>query len=312
MESRRLKVKTISSDEGKPLMEVIDYDGYLFPNHLRGYEQAEDVDILEFLDSLNQLEFFHDEVAIVSYPRSGTHWTFELCNMLKSGSSDFIDTMVPNFDYSPDEELVDAKNKSRVYTSHLYPRHFPKQFLEKCCKIILVYRNPKDVAASYFNINNKMKSYNEGGLSFSEFLKCYLSGNVACGSWVNWMKEWKTFKKENPEYPFLEIAYEDMKKNLKESVQEISDFLGLNSPPELIEDIAKKCEFRTMSAHKNANVPEPLRQLTNTGNEQSHIIYGKGYVGSWKDHFTVAENEAFDKSLEASLSELGLNLTYEL
>lgn len=97
--------------------------------------------------------------------------------MLKSGSSDFIDTMVPNFDYSPDEELVDAKNKSRVYTSHLYPRHFPKQFLEKCCKIILVYRNPKDVAASYFNINNKMKSYNEGGLSFSEFLKCYLSGN---------------------------------------------------------------------------------------------------------------------------------------
>jgi hypothetical protein len=33
-----------------------------------------------------------------------------------------------------------------------------------------------------------------------------------CGAWVKWIEEWTTFKKENPEYPILEIAYEDMKK----------------------------------------------------------------------------------------------------
>jgi hypothetical protein len=32
-----------------------------------------------------------------------------------------------------------------------------------------------------------------------------------CGSWAKWIEEWKTFKKENPECPMLEIAYEDMK-----------------------------------------------------------------------------------------------------
>jgi hypothetical protein len=45
-------------------------------------------------------------------------------------------------------------------------------------------------------------------------------------------------------------------------VSKISYFLGVSSLPDSIEDIAKKCEFDTMSMHKNANTPEPIRQLT--------------------------------------------------
>jgi hypothetical protein len=42
------------------------------------------------------------------------------------------------------------------------------------------------------------------------------------------------------------------------------------------------------------------------------VLSTVGEVGDWKNYFTVAENEAFDKSMETILPELGLNITYQL
>ncbi|XP_048731186.2 3-beta-hydroxysteroid sulfotransferase-like [Ostrea edulis] len=300
-------MKPLLNDRGKPYTEVMEYDGYLFPGKLGRKGKTK---VSEILADLNELSFEDDEVCIVSYPKSGTHWTYEICHMVKTGSSDFIDTLVPIFDYSSMEELKEVQATSRVYTSHLYPRHLPKQFMEKRCKIILVYRNPKDVAVSYFKYSKKLRLHDMEDMGFSEFLRHYISGNVWCGTWVKWMKEWKTFKEETPDYPLLEIAYEDMKKNPKESVQRISDFISVNSPPQFTDEIVEKCKFKVMAAHKHSNLPQNMEYLT--AFENGHIFYRKGEVGDWKNHFTVAENEAFDKDMETILPKLGLNITYEL
>ena len=54
----------------------------------------------------------------------------------------------------------------------------------------------------------------------------------------------------------------------------IADFLDLNSSEELIEEIAKKCNFQTMSKFKNSNVPESMRLITDVTDK--HIMYRKG------------------------------------
>ncbi|XP_061179803.1 sulfotransferase 1E1-like [Saccostrea echinata] len=300
-------MKALLNEKGKPYVEVLEHDGYYFPDQLGAQKN---VNVPEFLAGLNELNFRDDEICVVSYPKSGTHWTFEICNMLKSGRSEFIDTLIPIFDYSPKEVLKFVQSKIGVYTSHFYPRHMPKQLMKTRCKIIHVYRNPKDVAVSYFNFIKKLNNIDIQDMSFSEFLRHFVSGNVPCGSLVKWIEEWTTFKKENPNYPLLEISYEEMKNNLKESVERISNFLGLDSSPELIEDIARKCDFDVMSAHKNSHVPERMKTISSL--ENTHIFYRKGGVGDWKNHFTVAENEAFDKSMETILPILGLKITHEL
>ncbi|XP_062577422.1 sulfotransferase 1E1-like isoform X2 [Saccostrea cucullata] len=295
------------NDKGESFAKVLDYEGYYFPNHLGAQP---DVDVTEYLSGLNELTFEDGEICIVSYLKSGTHWMYEICNMLKNGNSEYMDRLVPIFDYTPRKDLEAARKMNGVHTSHMYPRHLPKHFLEKRCKIIHIYRNPKDVAVSYFNFSKKVKFYNTEDMCFPEFLRHFVSGEVPCSGWVNWIKEWKTFQKENPDYPFFEISYEDMKRNLKKAVQEISDFLDLGSSPELIEEIARKCDFDNMSTHKNSNIPKSMPNITRK--ENSHIFYRKGGVGEWKNHCTVAENEAFDQKFERKLAELGLNVTYEL
>jgi hypothetical protein len=42
------------------------------------------------------------------------------------------------------------------------------------------------------------------------------------------------------------------------------------------------------------------------------VIFASGGVGDWKNYFTVAENEAFDKSMETISPEIGLKITYEI
>jgi hypothetical protein len=86
--------------------------------------------------------------------------------------------MLPIFDYMPMGHLKMAQATSRVYTSHLYPRHMPKKFMEKRSKIVLVYRNPKDVAVSLFTFGKKVTSkFSTGEMDFSEYLRHYNSGN---------------------------------------------------------------------------------------------------------------------------------------
>lgn len=62
--------------------------------------------------------------------------------------------------------------------------------------------------------------------------------------------------------------------DLKGHVEIIADFLKLKPSAELIEEIANKCEFQTMSKFKNSNVPEGMHIVTDV--RDKHIMYRKG------------------------------------
>ncbi|XP_061180357.1 sulfotransferase 1E1-like [Saccostrea echinata] len=265
-------MKNLLNDKGESFAKVLDYDGYYFPNFLSA---KRDVDVSKFLAGLNELTFKDEEMCIVSYPKSGTHWAYEICNMLKNGNSEFMNSMLPIFENSPMTDIEAAQKKNGVHSSHMYPRHLPRDLVKKRCKIIQVYRNPKDVAVSYFNFSKKLIFYNTADMSFPEFLRHFVSGEVPCGGWVKWLQEWKTFQKENPDYPLLEISYEEMKRNLKEAVKRMSDFLNLNSSPKLIEEIARKCDFDIMSTYKNSTIPKEMSEITEKKNSNSHIFLQK-------------------------------------
>lgn len=62
----------------------------------------------------------------------------------------------------------------------------------------------------------------------------------------------------------------------------IADFLELKRSAELIEEIANKCEFQTMSKFKNNNIPEGMRMVTDV--KDKHIMYRKGNTLENIDH----------------------------
>lgn len=62
----------------------------------------------------------------------------------------------------------------------------------------------------------------------------------------------------------------------------IADFLQLKPSEELLEEIANKCEFQTMSKFKNSNIPEDMHMVTDV--KSNHIIYRKGNTLENIDH----------------------------
>lgn len=106
------------------------------------------------------------------------------------------------------------------------------------------------------------------------------------------------------------VQYESMKKNLKEAVTQLANFLGKQLSDDQINSIVQHCSFKEMSKNKSTNWSE----FRSKGliDENVSKFMRKGEVGDWKNHFTVSQNEAFDELLKTRLNDCDLKIAYEL
>lgn len=111
--------------------------------------------------------------------------------MLRNNSSELTKQSPPLIDRLPVEKLRQVSDGVRV--SHLLPRHMPRDSIERRCKIIHIYRNPKDVAVSYFNFLKKTK---EGELikdmKFDVFFQMFITDQCTI-NFLFWIEK----KREN-------------------------------------------------------------------------------------------------------------------
>ncbi|XP_056001526.1 sulfotransferase 1B1-like [Ostrea edulis] len=291
--------KDIKDNSGKVVMQVVEYDGFMFHVSTMGH-------IMEQLKQLKDMSFRDSDVCVISYPKSGTHWCCEVVRMLRNNSSEYHDMLHPLIEVFPVEKLKQMFDG--VFVSHLAPQHMPKDFMERKCKIINIYRNPKDVAVSYFNYVKKTKSGElMKDMEFDVFFNLFWTGQLRSCPWTKYIKEWTNYKEENPSHPLLNLCYEDMKKDLKTHVKKIADFLELHTSDELVTEIANACEFKAMSAYKNSNIPAFMSIVTDVKDE--NIFYRKGEAGDWKNWLKVAQSEAVDAAVEAAKIPLDIKYT---
>ncbi|XP_060561308.1 cytosolic sulfotransferase 1-like [Ruditapes philippinarum] len=92
----------------------------------------------------------------------------------------------------------------------------------------------------------------------------------------------------SPELPIHLVYYEDLKEKTLQEVCRLGKFLGIENKDGLFEAISEKCKFENMVKDKQPYLfpGEALEGFT---------FYRKGDVGDWKNWFTVAQNEHFDK-----------------
>lgn len=94
--------------------------------------------------------------------------------MLMQNSADYIDVLLDYMDMIPKEKLAE-KPSPRLYISHSPLKFLPKQLAEKG-RIICVFRNPKDLAVSFYSLLKKVKFADFTG-SFSDFIKLFNNGD---------------------------------------------------------------------------------------------------------------------------------------
>ena len=103
----------------------------------------------------------------------------------------------------------------------------------------------------------------------------------------------------------LFLIYEDMKKNVLESISKIAVFMEIDLPHATIAKIADLVSFEKMKNDKTANISWASQFVRNN----TSFFMRKGVVGDWKNFLSDEQSAEIDAKCEKKFE--GLNVNFE-
>ncbi|XP_052568948.1 sulfotransferase 2A1-like isoform X1 [Peromyscus californicus insignis] len=274
------------------MLDYLWFEGIPFPTV--GFEK----EIIE--ETRDKFVMRDKDTVIVTYPKSGTHWLIEIVSLIQSkGDPSWIQS-VPLWHRSPwietqrgYQKLI-KKEGPRLITSHLPFHLFPKSFFSSKAKVIYIIRNPRDVLVSGYFFWSKTK-FVRNPESMTTYFEWFLKGNVVYGSWFEHTRAWLSMREKDN---FLLLNYEDMKQDTKSIIKKICDFLGKKLEPDELDMVLKYSSFQAMKENNMSNYSLVPKSIV----PHNLVHFRKGMTGDWKNHFTVAQAEAFDKVFQEKMA----------
>ncbi|KAJ7342299.1 hypothetical protein JRQ81_010044 [Phrynocephalus forsythii] len=269
------------------------YKGVLYPSRLCS---AKTFEALETMDARK------DDMLIATYPKCGTNWAVQILKeMVAAIYEDYQEPlMIPMLEFGAPEKFQQIKDQPspRIFSTHLHYDNIPKSFFENKVKMLVIFRNPKDTAVSYYHFYNKNPLLPTAS-SWDEFFQNFMSGEVG---WKSYFEHALTWDKHMDDENVKIITFEELKENLYEGVKQIADFYEFPLPEEKIQSVAENTTFQTMSSE----APQKIGAF-------GSVLFRKGVVGDWKTLFTEAQSQEMDAKFEECLAgtKLGAKLKYE-
>ncbi|XP_067682132.1 sulfotransferase 1A1-like [Haliotis asinina] len=276
-------------DDGGDGMSVITHNGYRFPNFPSK----------KAIVNMSSVKIRSDDIIIMTYFRSGTHWVWELSRLLLAGKLDKsdIDKTSTMMELSDEEKYKDLPSP-RLLNSHAPLGHLPDEVKAKKPKIVHVIRNPKDAIVSYFVFLKKM-GINDYHGKWENYVRAATEGRFEYGSWFDHLKGWEEVKKTT-DIPFLTLFYEDFKEDTFREAKKLCEFLGVSRSDDYIREVCENCDFDSM------------KKIKATAEITGKAAYRKGEVGDWKNWFTVAQNEWFDQYYAEQMKDCPVKVRFTL
>lgn len=171
---------------------------------------------------------------MVSFSKTSTTWLKALSFAIATRST-FIDLTtsplllkishdcIPFLEFDPSSDSTNRHAQTPLVSTHIPFNSSPKSILESGCKIVYIWRNPKDVFVSMWHfIHRIQKSRNivQSSTSIEEAFEQFCQGVSDYGPyWEHVLGYWKA-KFE------LFLKYEDMKKDTRLYVKRLAEFIG--------------------------------------------------------------------------------------
>ncbi|XP_029306106.1 amine sulfotransferase-like [Cottoperca gobio] len=261
------------------------------------------------LDALQHFELRPTDIFLVTYPKSGTTWLQQvLVQIMEAAHPDWAEdvtnrTRVPWLEERNADNPLRERSDPRIFGSHLPPDMLPQGVKAQRLKIVYVWRNPKDVLVSFYHFAHSWVLL-ETPKSFEDFFQQFLDGDVYMGSWFDHVRE---YQETRDQLDIHFVQYERMLKDLRGEVVKLCAFLGKDLTEEAVDHVVEMSTFKNMKTNPKAN----YKDLVETKRYSAKTMR-KGIAGDWKNVFTVAQDEHFDKEFKKKMSNVPLSCTWEI
>ncbi|CAH1796347.1 unnamed protein product [Owenia fusiformis] len=269
---------------------MAEYDGMYWPRFWpRSRPPKSNMNWEEWHREVQKMPCREDDVWTVSMPKAGLHWSSQILHMLMTGDTEVRYAETHFFEFNTPAETT-AQSSPRLIQTHILPKYMPKDVWSKKNKILLILRNPKDQLVSFYHhirSSEKLKTEDDG---INRFYQRFVNKTLPYGDFFDfydlWWKKFKTC-----DHVKL-VTYEQLKKEFIKTVRDISEFLGKPITEDFLEKMAHVCSIENMQKNKE------ILDTPDIWEDEKGTMYRKGQVGDWKNHFTVATNEQFDKIIQ--------------
>ncbi|XP_019167053.1 PREDICTED: flavonol sulfotransferase-like [Ipomoea nil] len=268
-----------------------------------------------------------NDVLLASYPKAGTTWLkallFSIVNRAK-----YNGIMHPLLTSNPHElvpwlETYASTNPTNprppdsfLFSTHLAYPSLPEQIRSSSssCRIVYVFRDPKDVFVSFRHYHNKLRPKESSSSSFSlqEAFDQFSRGASPFGPYWDHFAGYYKASIQFPNKVFF-VRYEDLKTEAVFHVKRLAEFVGWPFSEEeekegAVQKIIDFCSFEKLSnleVNKNGSF---IRNLE-TGRMArfiNHAYFRKGEIGDSKNHLSEEMREILDQITQDKFNEIGL------
>uniref|UniRef100_A0A8C4PBN0 Sulfotransferase n=1 Tax=Dromaius novaehollandiae TaxID=8790 RepID=A0A8C4PBN0_DRONO len=252
----------------------------------------------ETLEALKSFEARSDDVILIGYPKTG-----ECCLLDKESiHSAAIQKCVPSFNTAVIPEEMVIHSYVTYWELSVLPSHqIPIKSCVFFCQILVLVRNTKDTAVSYYHFSNNLPML-PSFTSWDEFFTAFLNGRLGCGSYFDHLVEWNKYIDNEK---IMVISYEELKQMgcLTVGMKKIAAFFEFSLSEEDFAKIVKKTSFQAMKENSKE-----------THSKIGDMLFWRGVVGNWRDCFAKAQNEEMDRKFHDCLraTKLAARMKYDV
>jgi hypothetical protein len=256
----------------------------------------------------------HRDVFVATYPKSGTNWMLQMAHQLLwhgQGEFDHIHSVIPWPDevYFPflagasipldDDSVWQASpQQRRVIQTHLPWDSLP---YAEDARYVSVIRDPKDVFVSnYHFIRHTM---GPAMPSVDTWFRLFLNGNFLGGPWP---EHTASFWTQRTRPNVCVFSFKAMKRDLRGSVCQLANFLGLRLSDAIIRDVCERSSFAHMKS-----IDAKFRTLKVVPWAHDGEMIREGKQGASSDLLSRQQQREIDAHFQAELKRLGSDFPYQ-
>ncbi|RID55006.1 hypothetical protein BRARA_G02290 [Brassica rapa] len=250
--------------------------------------------------SLYAQEFFQarpSDFFICSYLKTGTTWPKSL-TFLIANRSRFDDSTNPLL------KLDSLKEKGNtLFSTHMPYNSLPDSVVKSGCKMVYIWRDPKDTFISLWLFFQKKRSDSGPLDSLEECFDMFCKGFSGYGPYLDHKAH-----QENPDN-ILFLKYETLSADPLPHVKRLAEFMGYGFTDEeekngVVEKIVNLCSFETL---KNLEVNKSDKEREDHPSPFTKSAYfRKGKTGDWVNYLTPDMAARIDGIMEEKFKGTGL------